>query len=240
MVLVRSALDGHHDRAAADVTELAATVTGDDFYFFECIHVRLIAHAVVDGVIHVHTIEQKIIRLLAVAIHLRTRTGAHETGRSVHRVRAGGNGAGHQLRQRNGIASIQHHVGQIAAGDCVARGRRFRLQNRCDVGYFDGDTRVADLQADIQAGDLVDFELERSDDRPLKALVFHRDGVVTDRKEENVVDARLVGGGGELYVCAGIGGGHFRVGNDSSTGVCYGTCNGPGNGLCGSGQGERR
>ena len=99
VVLVGAALQRHHDAGAADVAEFGAGIAGNHFHFFQRVHVRLITDLVIHALVDVHAIEDEVVGLLAIAVHLRTRTGALEAGGGVHRARRGGNGARDQQGQ---------------------------------------------------------------------------------------------------------------------------------------------
>ena len=65
--------------APPDVPELAASIAGEHFDFLKRIHIRLIANAVVDRIIHVDAIEQEVVRLFTIAINLRVATRSLES-----------------------------------------------------------------------------------------------------------------------------------------------------------------
>ena len=76
MEFVGAALDGEHDGCPAGVTKFGRGVAGDDFHFFEGVHIGRIADTVIDGVIDVDAVEQKVVGLFAIAVHVGARAEA--------------------------------------------------------------------------------------------------------------------------------------------------------------------
>ena len=97
-------------------TALRETVRRNGMEGSSGVHVRLIADTVVYGIVVVDTVEQEVVRLLAVAVDLGTAARALDASRCVHRVRAGGNRARDELRQTGEVAAVQRK-----RADCLGR-----------------------------------------------------------------------------------------------------------------------
>ncbi len=81
----------------------------------------------------------------------------------------------------------------------------------------------AELQVDVVTGTVAGFHGKVLGDRCLEPGRLHGDGVVSDRKEREVIVAGAIGLGGALFVRAEVGQGHIRVGNDGARGIGHGS-----------------
>ena len=90
--LVASALDRHVYHGAGGIAKLGGAVAGKYLDFLQRIDRRRVAQPVVHGIVDIHTIEQEVVCLLAVAVD---EGAAGEPRRGVRRTWVGLDGARH-------------------------------------------------------------------------------------------------------------------------------------------------
>jgi hypothetical protein len=72
--------------------------------------------------------------------------------------RAAEGDAGHHDAEHEGVARVQRHFSHLLGGDDTGAGGSLRFQHGRFRGDFDGFGHGADFEADVDTGDLADFQ----------------------------------------------------------------------------------
>src|SRR5262249_41694479 len=145
--------------------------------------------------------------------------GGDETGRPG----AGGKLWDHPRRQcseRDVVAAVQRKVVNRPAADHLPQGRRFRLEQGCDIadnGKFLGN--LAYLHRDIDDGALGNVQRDVFDDRRLESDRSDVDAIAAGRELWNYELAGAVGDRFTLLAGGGQGGSYLGLGYGRSGGV---------------------
>ena len=155
----------------------------------------------------------------------------------------GGSDAGAELNEVVDVAGEQGDAVDGFSGDQLADGGVAGIDER--GGFSDGDdlTDLADLEDEVDGGDLVNGDADILLDHGAKALGGGADLVGSGRQRDKVVEAGAGGDGGELGAGSRVRGGDGGPGNDGTGGVGDETADaaaaGLGGGQCGGGEESR-
>ena len=156
METVGTGLDARTDDAAHEVAEFGRGVTGDQVKFLNSIRSRSVAEEVIRHLVVVHTVEQEVVGLFAIAVDERTRAVTASVVSANETAGVGGNRARGKERQLHVISGGER---QVVIGGRVHNGidlRRFGLEDGSSTSDFNGLANLAYLQLDIEASYLVE------------------------------------------------------------------------------------
>ena len=208
---VRAGLDDVADDGAGDVSCVGSVVVGLDADLGQRVGTGLIRDQVVDRLVHVHAVNRVVVGLLPVPVD--ERPSAAEVADRRERARVGRNHARQEQRELTGIATVEGKRRERRAGNHLTNRGRFGLQHLRLAADFDRLLHRAELQLEINAGDLHRLQLERLGDAGLETGKLGLDDIRADRHRADRVVAGFVGNGGVVDVCRLIRRGHGCTGN---------------------------
>jgi len=204
--------------SALEIAEFGGGVVGDQLEFLDGIHVGLIRNQVIGGEVVVRAIQQEVVGFLAVAVDIGT-AAAGGTLAAVEARRIGRGDARDQEGERYRVAADQRRVIDLVGVDHRAHLRGIGLQNRSFSGNGDAFADGADLERNIHAGALVDFEDDIGIDVGFEALRFHFELIPADRYAREGVDAVFIGFGWPDGLAVQISGGDRCIQHGCAGGV---------------------
>ncbi len=194
MKTVRAGLDHYVDDAALVVAELSRRVIGDELELLDGVDVGLIGRQIIRYLVVIHAIEEKIVRLLAIAVHVGT-ASARGANTAVEAVRIGRGHPGSKQRQGDGVTADERRVYNGLRRNDRADLRGFGLQNGRVSAHRYALRDRAHLHRQIDTGPLVDLQLNVGLRGGFEAGGFHPQFVVANRNARKRIDAVLVGFG---------------------------------------------
>jgi hypothetical protein len=200
---IRPGLDHVADDGAGDVPGVGGVVVGLDADLGERVRAGLIGHEVVDRFVHVDAVDDVVVRLLAIAVHVRP--PAPEIANRGERSRVDGDDARQQQRQLPGVAAVQRQADDGRARDHLADRRRFGLQQRRHPHDLHRFLDRAELQLEVHPQDLFRLDADRPRRRGFEARQLRLEHVSPDRHRRDCVVARLVRHGRVIDVCRLVG-----------------------------------
>ena len=219
--LVGTRLDDVADDPARDVPDVGGVVVGLDTDLGDGVGARLVADAVVHGVVDLDPVHHEVVGLLPVAVDVGTRAGPAVRGVGLA-AGIGSDGAGQEEGQLARVAAVQGQRLHGLAGKHLAHRRGFRLKDRRLRPDFHRVLEGPDLELEVHAGDLLRFERDRLRGRGLEARQLRLDHIGADRDGGDGVVSGLVGHRRIGHVrglvdgadCHARSGGATRVGDD--------------------------
>src|SRR5262249_14883772 len=127
----------------------------------------LVPDAVINRFINRNAVQQKRVALLTVSVHIGTALSSHPGVREPSRIWR--DRAGNQQRQLLEVAAIERQSVNRIAADYLSDSDAFCLQNRRHALNIDDLVHASDLQLQVDARCLVDFELDLVRDEFLEA-----------------------------------------------------------------------
>src|SRR6185436_11451945 len=126
--VVGAGLDDVADDAAGHVADVGRVVVRLHADLGEGVRARLVADAVVHGVVDLDAVHHEVVRLLTVPVDVRTRAVASVRGIGLA-AGVGGDGPGQQEGQAAGEAAVEGQRLDRLAGKDLAHGGRLRLED---------------------------------------------------------------------------------------------------------------
>ena len=145
---VRAGLGDVADHGACDVPRVRGVVVRLDADLGERVGTGLIGHEVVDRLVHVDAVDDVVVRLLAVPVHVRP--PAAEVANGGERSRVHAHHARQQQRQLPRVAPVQRQPDDRRARDHFTDRHRLGLQKRRLAGDQDGLLDRTELQVEIE------------------------------------------------------------------------------------------
>ena len=218
MIPVGAGLDHHVDNAALEVAELRGRVVGDHLEFLNRIQVRLVGREVVGHLIVIDAVEQEIVRLFAVAVHVWT-SAASAPDAVVETGGIGRGNPGRQQRKSHRIAADQRGVYDGVGVDHRPDLRAVGLQDRRVGAYGDAFGKRPHRHHHIHAGALVQFQNQARIAIHFETGRLHAEIVASHRDAGESVNAVGIASGGKFNAAVHILGGHRRVGDGRPRGI---------------------
>ena len=144
------------DDGAAHVARVGGVVVGLDRDLGHGIRAGLVPDAVVDGLVHVETVQRVVVHLLPVPVDVGARAADARDVREAGRV--GRHRAGQHQGELAGVPAVERQRRRGAPRDHLADRGRLRLQDRGLSGHLDGLGDGTDRHLEVETGHLPRLE----------------------------------------------------------------------------------
>ncbi len=217
MEAVGAAFQNAHHATAIYVAEGGGRIRGQHLHFLQRFRGGAIGNQVVERLIDVDAVQRVVVRLGAIAVHVR---GIDEIIAALNLSRARGPGGIHDTRliqsDRGKVEAIEGEIRNRVRRKCRTDGRIARVQNGRAARYIHRRRGRSHLQRNVECRRLDRFQRELGERRLAEPRRRHCHLVVPGRQEVDPINAVGVGGRRSVDPCVQVVRHHLSARNHCS------------------------